>query len=103
MTGSLSDDRIPPRSNAWDKWGWLAAMGAFLAWSFSVAGGEILAVFTREGVAQFGSYLKNFWPPATDAAFLSVVAKAVPVIVRLPGRESILVDDPVAIVVYPVA
>ena len=39
--------------------------------------GEILAVFTREGVAQFGSYLKNFWPPATDAAFLSVVAQAV--------------------------
>jgi phosphonate transport system permease protein len=77
MTGSLSDDRIPPRSIAWDKWGWLAAMGAFLAWSFSVAGGEILAVFTREGAAQFGSYLKNFWPPATDAAFLSVVAQAV--------------------------
>jgi len=76
MTGTEFNVRIPPRSIAWGKWGWLAALAVLLVWSYSVGEGEILSLFTREGFIQFKSYIKNFWPPTTDGAFLSIVGHA---------------------------
>ncbi len=67
---------IPPREAAREKWGWLAAAALLIAWSFSAAGGEIAAVFTREALNQAGRYAARFWPPATGGAFLKITAHA---------------------------
>ncbi len=76
MTAASPHAAPPRRGISWEGWGWLAAALALIAWSFSIGGGEFLAIFSPEAVDQIGEYALKFWPPATEGKFLRLVGWA---------------------------
>lgn len=67
---------LPRRKISWEGWWWVGAVAALIFWSFSIGGGEFLAVFTPDGIGQISQYTSRFWPPAVDEKFLRLVGWA---------------------------
>ncbi len=76
MSQPPSPDAPPARPLPWGRWSWLAALLLLAAWSFSVGEGAFLSLLRGESLAQMGGYAAKFWPPAAEAPFLALVARA---------------------------